>query len=128
MPAAFIDDGYTCEKTFDGVYGGETFHDPVKVEFRPLLPREVQRVSARISSRLSDEKLSEDRQIDDASDIGDKAIASQLVDWDLHNSGGTPVAITAANVGRLESHLRGAMLELILGIIPPDSPQADPKN
>ncbi len=128
MASAFIDDGYTASKTFDGEYAGEKFHDAVRVTFRPLTSRGVHQLAGRLSRAVGDG--SDEKKIAAGADLGDKAIASQLVEWDLTDRGGHAIPITAENVGKLESHLRGSLLTLIMGGISPDEPvsEDDAKN
>lgn len=113
MTSAFIDDGYTLFKTLDGVYDNLRFHDPIKVAFRPMTTRQLQRFIAKSAAIMGDGK--DEAKLDAAIDYSNKVIAEHLVEWDVVDQSGRSISITAENVDRLESHLRGALMSLITG-------------
>lgn len=95
MPSAFIDDGYTLEATLEAT----NFHPAVSITYRPMLRSERIRLIEK-SARAVD-----DKQAVEASNAVSESLAKHLVKWDVTNSRGEPVQITADNMQKIEPHL-----------------------
>ncbi len=106
MSRAYIDDGYTIEQTIPAMSG---HHPAVKFSYRPATFREI---------RAIDKAISEPATVDEAVNATCKFIADHVVAWDITDSAGKPVPITAASVDRLESVLAAQLFNICRGLYP----------
>lgn len=121
MPAAFIDDGYTCAGHLAEEPG---LYEAVDVMYRPLTRREDAAYQAYVLNCGDGEK-----GVIAAEQRAAELVASHLVSWSIVDGKQRPVPITAANIGRLQPVLGGRLLSLIRGTRPsdkqPDGSQPD---
>ena len=104
MPS-FIEDGLTCDghiRAYDGLHEGLTF------QYRPMLDRAI----TRMSNVARDVATMTDSEVDQALS---SPIADHLVTWDLKDSKGSAVPITAENVARLQPQLLLDLLAIVQG-------------
>lgn len=119
VPATFIDDGFTQGFSIaqrPGVCGG------ISGLYRPLINRRMQQLFAMnnpanhkppavLPAGLSAAEWVE-LQIDEANC---RAVASQLVEWDVVDAAGNAVEITPGNVSRLAPSLLRDLVQVICG-------------
>ncbi len=118
MFAAFIDDGYTVENITIPALPGH--HPAVRFTYRPATLREMRGI---------DKAIAEPATIDQAMDATCEFVAKHVVAWDIADSAGKPVPITAASVDRLESVLAAQLFNICRGLFPNHVPMpttADP--
>jgi hypothetical protein len=107
----YIPEGYVEKAFLRGVPG---LYADFRIEYRPVLPQN-RTVIVRAVGRLPD---------DQQDPAAAKAVAKQLVSWDLANIG-KPVSITVENVLRLRPALFQRLFNVVLGMEAPDiDPQA----
>ena len=105
----FIPDGYTISGY---IKPSEEWHYPaLKFEYRPM----VQHERAKIMERITNAKDAEASER-----VAHKIIAGRLISWNLESEG-NPVTLSESNVARLEMHLSGRLLEIVMGYEPDDS-------
>ena len=105
----FIPDGYTISAY---IKESEEWNYPsLKFEYRPM----VQHERAKIMERITNAKDAEASER-----VAHKIIAGRLSSWDL-SSEENPVALSESNVSRLEMHLSGRLLDIVMGYEPDDT-------
>lgn len=102
MPHNIINDGYTRKAhvaPVEGIHDGSTF------SFRPMLPAEVDAVTAGLRTHTPEE----------GSTILVAAMVEHLVEWDEVDQAGNPQEINMDNVSRLPPKLFNALYNVISG-------------
>lgn len=105
--SAFIDDGYTETETLPAT----DKYPAVTITFRPMLRQELDRVTSRGRSAaelegkpgVTGEML--DRANKEATEFASAALARHIKSWDVKDSKGNTVEITAANMAKVQRHL-----------------------
>jgi hypothetical protein len=106
----FIDDGYT-EEAYIAARAG--FYGEHRFKYRPMLAKATAAMAEK-ADRSLDGSIADDRA---------DAIAKHLLLWDMRDSKGSLVPITAANLKRLKPTLFMRLFNLLAGYDPSD---ADP--
>lgn len=123
MPAAYIDDGYTLTKTLEDT----PFYPRTVIQYRPMLSREQRHFNLKIENaeRDTNGRVTE-AGITKAEKLAAEMIAAKIVEWSITRPDGEPVKICGAEFERLEPHLAGAIVNAVLGNLPPDGEPEPP--
>ena len=109
-PCPYIEDGYTAPFYLAGV---ERLYGPLRGVMRPMIAKERARLNAYI--------YGQDREAGDRK--AEEAIAAHIVEWDLRDRTGCPVAVSPAAVERLHPLLGERLFLVVSGSLPDDSNQ-----
>lgn len=105
--AAFIPDGFTDSFYLDGI---ERLYPAVRGRFRPCTHEETGEyfaASRSLKPREQDRKAAQ-------------LVAQRIVDWNIVDPAGEPVAVAAENVLRLNRVLFSRLLAVVTGVEAPD--------
>ena len=101
--SGFIPDGYTLSGF---IKASEEWRYPaLRFEYRPMVGYEKERIHEKIG-KAADAEAGERTT--------HKALADRLVSWDLTHQG-EAIELTESNVSRLEMHLGGRLLSVVMG-------------
>jgi hypothetical protein len=105
----YIPDGYTERGHIDAAEG---LHGPLSFSFRPMLPEERDAVDEVLATRPARE----------GAQLVAAAVTHALVEWDLRDEHGCPVAVGLDYVRRLRPALLDKLFAVICGRTPSDTP------
>lgn len=101
-PLGYIHDGYTRSAY---IAARPRLHPELRFQYRPMLSQNRAVIFHQIAAL----------EPDDAERVAAEAIRAQLVSWDLQDHTGSNVAITVANLLRVEPNLAVRLFQVVTG-------------
>jgi len=100
MSRAFIPDGYTADCFIKGV---ANIYEDVRFRYRPVLPEAIRTLMHNYFDKTAQQQA----------EIVNETLKRQLVEWDICDHEGNPVAITVENLNHITKPLKDRLFNVV---------------